>query len=153
MKVLIVDDSAPSRASLCRMLRAADHYVIEAEDGLQGLRALEEVKPEFVLTDLNMPNMDGLRFIVEARKRGLLDCPVGILTGYNEDWTEGVEPQVDFTMHKPLEREDVENLLRKLEKIAVMKPRNREEVKPRESLEARMLETVNAPPGALPPPA
>lgn len=67
-KVLAVDDSKPMLAMLSRCLEKGGHDVIKAEDGLQALEQLRNQRPDIVITDLNMPNMDGLEFIEAARK-------------------------------------------------------------------------------------
>lgn len=66
-RILAVDDSASMRNMLCDCLRSAGHEVIEASDGRQALERLRESQPDMVITDLTMPNMDGLDFIDAAR--------------------------------------------------------------------------------------
>ena len=64
--VLIVDDSAAIRKILQRVLRQADvplGQVYEAGDGLEALETLKQRKIGLVLSDINMPNMDGLEFL------------------------------------------------------------------------------------------
>ncbi len=71
MKVLLVDDSVLSRKVQLKVLQELSlGDVIEAKNGLEALRKLEEVgyHVDFVLTDWNMPGMDGVTFIRELRK-------------------------------------------------------------------------------------
>ena len=66
MDVLIVDDSAAIRKILQRVLRQADvplGLVYEAGDGAEALAALQKAKVDLILSDINMPNMDGLEFL------------------------------------------------------------------------------------------
>jgi two-component system chemotaxis response regulator CheY len=73
MKILVVDDSKAMRMIVKRTLRQAgfgDHEVIEAEDGLLGLAAVQEEAPDLVLSDWNMPNMSGLEFLQALRAIG-----------------------------------------------------------------------------------
>jgi PAS domain S-box-containing protein len=79
--VLIVDDEAPIRALLADILRARGHRVLVAEDGLAGLRAIEGMRFDMVITDLSMPGADGWRVAAEARRRWP-DAKVVIITGY-----------------------------------------------------------------------
>jgi two-component system, chemotaxis family, chemotaxis protein CheY len=58
--ILVVDDSKTIRTSLRRPLELAGHEVIEAEDGRDGLAKLETAKVDMILSDINMPEMDGL---------------------------------------------------------------------------------------------
>jgi len=66
-KVLAVDDSKPMLAMLSRCLEKGGHEVVRATDGVEALDQLRKHNPDMVITDLNMPNMDGLEFIEAAR--------------------------------------------------------------------------------------
>jgi len=66
-KVLAVDDSKPMLAMLSKCLEKGGHEVVRATDGVEALAQLREHQPDMVITDLNMPNMDGLEFIEAAR--------------------------------------------------------------------------------------
>ncbi|MEL6978877.1 MAG: response regulator [Pseudomonadota bacterium] len=67
-RVLAVDDTITFRIMLAGCLKKAGHTVIEAEDGKQALEKLLADPPDIVITDLNMPVMNGLEFIEAARK-------------------------------------------------------------------------------------
>ncbi|NRA43575.1 MAG: response regulator [Oligoflexales bacterium] len=63
-KILVVDDSAPMRASMRTMLEAIGHEVVEASDGSEGLKRLQEnTDCKLAFVDVNMPVMDGLTMI------------------------------------------------------------------------------------------
>lgn len=79
--VLVVDDEAPIRVLLSDLLRARGHRVMTAEDGLAGLRAVENMRFDMVITDLSMPGADGWT-IIDATRRRWPDTKVVILTGY-----------------------------------------------------------------------
>ncbi|MEW5726302.1 MAG: response regulator [Pseudomonadota bacterium] len=66
--VLTVDDSASMRQMVKLSLTAAGYAVVEAADGVQGLAKAQEASVHMVITDLNMPNMNGLGLIRELRK-------------------------------------------------------------------------------------
>jgi two-component system chemotaxis response regulator CheY len=88
--ILIVDDSVTLRASVQYALSSAGYNVIEAEDGKDALRTLQDlhsagVEISMILTDINMPEMDGITFIREARKTSYKFTPIIVLT------TEGQE--------------------------------------------------------------
>lgn len=68
VKVLAVDDSRTMREMLRIALTEAGFDVSLAEDGVHGLEVLAEVDPQVVITDINMPNMDGFGFIEHVRK-------------------------------------------------------------------------------------
>lgn len=67
-KILTVDDSASIRLTTRVTLSNAGYTVTEAVDGLDGLSKLQADEYDLVITDLNMPNMDGLTMIRELRK-------------------------------------------------------------------------------------
>lgn len=67
-KILTVDDSASIRLTTRVTLGNAGYTVTEAVDGLDGLNKLKDGEYDLVITDLNMPNMDGLTMIRELRK-------------------------------------------------------------------------------------
>jgi len=66
-KVLTVDDSRTIRNMLLVTLNNAGFETIQAEDGVEGLEVLEGCDPDVIVTDINMPRMDGFGFIEEVR--------------------------------------------------------------------------------------
>ncbi len=67
-KILAVDDSASMRQMVSFTLKSAGHEVIEAADGEEALGKARTSKVDLVLTDVNMPRMDGITLIKELRK-------------------------------------------------------------------------------------
>jgi len=65
--ILAVDDSASMRQMVSFTLKSAGYDVTEAEDGLQALNIAKGKSFDLVLTDVNMPNMDGISLIKELR--------------------------------------------------------------------------------------
>lgn len=78
--VLLVDDSSTMRKIIGRSLRQAGidfDNIFEAADGLEALAVLEKEQVDIVLSDINMPNMDGIAFLREkANRAGIKDIPV-----------------------------------------------------------------------------
>lgn len=68
--ILIVDDSETVRQVLKLALGNAGYKVVEAEDGFDALDKLSGVPVDMLITDLNMPNMDGLELIKKVREEG-----------------------------------------------------------------------------------
>jgi two-component system, chemotaxis family, chemotaxis protein CheY len=66
--ILTVDDSASMRQMVMFTLKGAGYDVIEAVDGVDALNKAKGSNPDAVLTDVNMPNMDGITLIQELRK-------------------------------------------------------------------------------------
>ena len=86
--VLIVDDSSTMRKIITRSLRQAGFIldeITEAGDGFEGLSALDRVKVDLILSDINMPNMDGLDFVKRVRARGITTPVVMITTEGGDD--------------------------------------------------------------------
>jgi CheY-like chemotaxis protein len=77
--ILVVDDSAFARASICRILQEAGHQTVEAVDGLQGLSVAIETQPDCIFSDLLMPKMDGIAFVTALREQSI-HLPVVVLT-------------------------------------------------------------------------
>ena len=70
--VLLVDDSSTMRKIIGRSLRQAGldfDNIFEAADGLEALEVLEKEQVDIVLSDINMPNMDGISFLREKANR------------------------------------------------------------------------------------
>jgi two-component system, chemotaxis family, chemotaxis protein CheY len=88
MVILVVEDSSTMRQLLCHALRRIEGIVlVEAADGVEALQRLSEIRPDVVLTDLNMPNLDGFGLIEAMRAReDVKTVPVIMLT------TEGALP-------------------------------------------------------------
>ena len=80
MRVLTVDDSRTILAMLHHTLSNAGFEVLQAEDGQQALTLLETEKVDVVITDINMPVMDGIQFIRQIRASGKNALPILILT-------------------------------------------------------------------------
>lgn len=66
--IMIVDDSTSIRQVVSLTLKGAGYDVIEASDGKDALSKLNGVKINLLITDVNMPNMDGITLVREAKK-------------------------------------------------------------------------------------
>ncbi len=79
--ILAVDDSSTMRQMLLITLQNAGHQVIQAEDGMAALDIAREQKFDLVITDVHMPNMDGITLVSELRKLpGFEATPLLVLT-------------------------------------------------------------------------
>jgi len=81
MRILTVDDSRTMLSMLQHTLNGAGFEVSQAEDGQQGLDILNKEEFDVVITDINMPIMDGIEFIKNVRSSGKYQSlPILILT-------------------------------------------------------------------------
>lgn len=84
-KILAVDDSATVRKFISFSLRPKGYEVILAEDGLDALEKMPQDGVDLIITDLNMPNMDGLEFIKTIRENeDYKNIPIIILSSESE---------------------------------------------------------------------
>ncbi len=85
-KILAVDDSKTMREMVSFTLKGAGYEVMEAEDGKAALEALTGAKVDAVITDLNMPNMNGFELIRQLRANPAYKfTPILMLTTEGDD--------------------------------------------------------------------
>ena len=68
-KILLIDDDPGIQKVFFQLLTGMGHEVIQAENGKEGMIALEKTRPDLVITDIMMPEMDGLEILMELRNR------------------------------------------------------------------------------------
>jgi two-component system chemotaxis response regulator CheY len=113
--ILIVDDSPTLRISLSFCLENAGYQIIQAENGQEGLDVLANLKEEegksigLIITDINMPVMDGIQFIQEVKKTSFRFIPILILSTETE---RGLKDQAKAAgaagwLHKPFRPEQL----------------------------------------------
>jgi len=79
-RILVIDDDSGVRQSVTAFLRRLGHEVAEAEDGLRGFRMLQGGSFDLVVTDINMPDMDGIEVIDQMRDVAG-SCPIIAMSG------------------------------------------------------------------------
>ncbi len=85
-KILVVDDSASVRNMVAFSLKQEGYEVVEAVDGKDGLNKAGSGRFDLVLTDVNMPNMDGITLCSELRKLAAFKfTPILMLTTESSD--------------------------------------------------------------------
>lgn len=117
LDVLIVDDSAAIRKILQRVLRQAEipiGAVYEASDGIEGLEMLRKQTVGLVLSDINMPNMDGLEFLTKVRaEQAWQSLPIVMVSteGTHAKVLEAVERGASGYVRKPFTAEQIKEKL------------------------------------------
>ena len=120
MKFLVIDDSRTMRRIMCNALNEIGYEDIEeAEDGRDALRLLEEGPFDFVITDWNMPNMNGLELTHSIRNHPTYQAlPILMVTtrGMKEDVFAAMKARVNNYLVKPftakLLREKIDMILK-----------------------------------------
>lgn len=116
-KIVIVDDDMLIRKGIRNVIRWKDlecEICAEASSGDEALKVIEEVKPDIVITDIKMPNMDGIE-LIDRTKKIIPQCKIVILTAYRE--FEYAQRAIkygafDFLL-KPTKVEDIINVVQK----------------------------------------
>lgn len=79
-RVLVIDDDEEHRTLMRAMLERVGHRVEEATDGAEGLRMIGRASPDVVLTDINMPKLDGHE-VISALKAANKKVPIIAISG------------------------------------------------------------------------
>ena len=114
LSILVIEDNADTRDVLKLMLEVEGASVETAENGEQGLRAAERLRPDIVLCDIGLPDIDG--FEVARRIRARTDLAVSrliALTGYGqaEDMRQAIKAGFDAHLTKPVNLDQLMALL------------------------------------------
>lgn len=106
--ILIVDDEAVTRTGLRRILSRAGYAVTEAATAQEALDTLREQRFELVITDLQMPGMDGFELLQALKQRGS-QLPVVMLTGHGtmETVVQALRHGVNDFLTKPYQPEEL----------------------------------------------
>ncbi|MBU8543558.1 MULTISPECIES: response regulator [Roseomonadaceae] len=115
--VLTVDDSASIRQMVRLTLSGSGYKVVEAENGAEGLKQAKAAPVNMIVTDLNMPVMDGLTFIRELRKLpAYKGVPIIFLTTESDAARKQEAKLAGATgwITKPFQQDQLLNVVRKV---------------------------------------
>ncbi len=103
LKILVVEDESPVRDILALYLSEEGHIVETAGDGVAGLERFHASHPNIVLTDRNMPRMNGDQ-LAAAIKEVAPNTPIVMVTGFTKPPVDGEVSPVDVLVTKPFTR-------------------------------------------------
>jgi len=114
--VLIVDDSATMRKIIMRGIRQAgidNAEFKEAGDGVEGLKAMEVTTFDLILSDVNMPNMNGLDFVKEVTSKLASPPPIVMITteGSEDVISEAMSRGANGYLKKPFTPEQIQEVI------------------------------------------
>lgn len=117
-KILIVDDSTAIRQSITYILNQEGYETVEAKDGLEAFQMLEGIGGlDLIITDVNMPNMDGISFIRKARELSTFKfVPILVLTTESQGskMNEGKEAGATGWIVKPFSADKLLGVVKKV---------------------------------------
>ena len=123
-KILIVDDDVGVRTIIVQTLKAAGHQVFSAENGREGIRHFQSIQADLIITDLFMPEHEGLETITELHKN-FPHVAILAISGGSVASTAMLAVALQLgatsTLEKPF---DKETLLAAVEKTLGMNPRH-----------------------------
>jgi PAS domain S-box-containing protein len=136
-RILIVDDDPEHRRRLSRVMEGEGWQVAEAENGLVGLERLAESRPDLILLDLMMPEMDGFEFLSELRNDDALrDVPVVVITA--AELTDQDRERLNGGVERILQRSEFQpdDLLAEVRALVARSFGRAERVDPEEEVES-----------------
>jgi CheY-like chemotaxis protein len=102
---LVVDDSMLIRHTVCRFLEERGHSVESAANGEEALPIVKRIRPDIIITDMQMPRMSGPEFITALKAEPeTADIPIIIVAGKNSGF-DANEQRVNFAIFKDIDIE------------------------------------------------
>ena len=106
LAALVVDDSMLIRHTVCRFLEERGFAVESATNGVEALEVFSRVQPDVIITDMQMPRMDGSELITTIKsKPDTAKIPIVILAGRQSGFA-GKEERANYVIYKDIEIED-----------------------------------------------
>ncbi|MEM0979875.1 MAG: response regulator [Cyanobacteria bacterium P01_H01_bin.58] len=109
-KILVIDDSRVIRMRVRDMLPQGNFEVLEAKDGVEGLNAIREQRPNLIMLDFLLPRMSGWEVFQEVQGQAdLQSIPLVLMSGRKEEVTEKISEPFEFFefIQKPFEQKEL----------------------------------------------
>ena len=104
-KVLVVEDHHDTSFTLCRLLKMEGYEVEHAIDGMVGFATAESEQPDLIVTDIQMPRMNGIEMIKKIRENGFLSkTPIIVMSAYGRRMIDdALDAGADEFVEKPID--------------------------------------------------
>lgn len=110
--IVYAEDNVETREGIARFIRRRVKEVHEANNGQEGLELTRQYHPDAVLTDLEMPVMNGMEMIKKIREEFGPDTPIIVTTGYSDE--EHYTDEANAFLYKPIQLDEILETMEKL---------------------------------------
>lgn len=117
-KILVVDDSQIARQDIAKPLRDAGHDITEAGDGLTALKLASQTQFDIIISDVHMPEMNGIELCEALKDKGVTPFPVILIVSTESNAelkTRGKQAGVKGWIIKPIKAETLLQVIQKLQ--------------------------------------
>jgi len=148
LKVLYVEDDKDTREYTLLMLDYIFDDITVAVDGIDGLNKFETTKFDLIISDINMPNMDGIQMLKKIRAKDI-NIPFIILSAYDEVkyLLDSIDSGIDGYILKPIDLEQLSStmtkILKKLKYVIQLEDKNKKSIELYNEFEMQMIEKVS----------
>jgi CheY-like chemotaxis protein len=107
--ILLLEDEPETRAMMTAMVESGGYRVTAVETGNQAVTAAREDPPDLVVSDLNVPGLDGIKFIAMLRHINTFEAPIVVVSGLSKEREvqEALDAGADAFLPKPVTRDDL----------------------------------------------
>ena len=114
-KILIVEDTFDTRKLVKAMLSMEGYTVFEAADGKEGLAQAQETQPDMIVTDIRMPEMNGIEMVACLRQdKGFEKIPILVLSAFADEIAKAIDAGANGALLKPVTPENVIRAVKRL---------------------------------------
>ncbi|HZT74440.1 MAG TPA: response regulator [Terriglobales bacterium] len=112
--ILLIDDEPLVREAIREHLELRQYQCWEAGNGVEALQILQTVTPDAIISDIAMPRMNGIEFVLRSRALGCR-APIILLTGVNDSSARalGTDAGAFFCISKPPDYNELDRLIRR----------------------------------------
>jgi DNA-binding response OmpR family regulator len=116
LRILIVEDTLDTRELLHFYFTQAQYTVSTAVDGLEGLYMAKAEKPDLIITDVSMPNMDGVEMVKQIRADSeIANIPIIVFTAVSSSSEDELrQAGANRVFHKPFDFDEMQKIVRGL---------------------------------------